>query len=268
MALSEVQKLFMATVTEGIVLLFVTFVVIMLYVRFARRKRTAALTLAVAFSFWDVAIICLFIMRLLSYLVESGRLSYSYAFSDLGITLGYVFSAISNVFILVFCAIVFAQSPLFRKTGMLSAIVVGALNGITVGMLIGNAITAVPDAPVYKLGPTIYHLLLTILSFSALIIFTSQPYRQSTSKWEKAGFRFIILSGIFGILIYLCFALDVALGDFAAEIFGDGYTIFFFLAYVFAVLMCSFAYLGYVMPKFVRDYYQIQEEKEREKQIS
>ncbi|MHA1187037.1 MAG: hypothetical protein ACTSSK_09225 [Candidatus Heimdallarchaeota archaeon] len=268
MALSNVQKLFMATITEGIVLLFVTFVVIMLYVRFATRKRNAALVLAVAFSFWDIAIICLFIMRLLSYLVESGRLSYSYAFSDLGITLGYAFSAVSNVFIVVFCTIVFSQSPIFRKTGIFSAMVVGTLNGITVGMLIGSAINALPNAPEYNLGPTIYHLLLTILSFSALIIFTSQPYRQSTSKWEKAGFRFIILSGVFGIMIYLCFALDVALGDFASSIFGDGYTVFFFLAYVFAILMCSFAYLGYVMPKFVRDYYQKQEEKEREKQIS
>jgi hypothetical protein len=161
---------------------------------------------------------------------------------------------------------------MFRKTGMLTVILAGALNGITIGMLFGNAVAAYPSAPEYNLGPTIYHLLLTVISFTALIVFTRQPYRQSTTKWEKAGFRFIILSGVFGIMIYLCFALDVALGDFAASVFGDGYTIFFFLAYVFAILMCSFAYLGYVMPKFVRDYYQKQEEEEdeeeREKQIS
>jgi len=261
MAISEIQKLFMATITEGIVLLFVTFVVIMFYVRFAKRKRTAALTLAVAFSFWDIAIICLFIMRLLSYLVESGRLSYSYDFSNLGITLGYAFSAISNVFILIFCAIVFAQSPLFRKTGMFSAIVVGALNGITVGMLIGFTINAYPNAPEYNLGPTVYHLLLTFLSFSALIIFTRQPLKQSTTRWQKAGFRFIILSGVFGILIYLSFAIDVVLQEIWPEIF-ESYTIFFFLAYVFALFMLSFAYLGYVMPDFVRNFYKEQEEKE------
>jgi hypothetical protein len=264
MALSNVQKLFMATVTEGIVLLFVTFVVIMLYVRYAKRRKTAAVALAVAFSFWDIAIICLFIMRLLSYLVESGRLSYTYGFSDLGISLGYAFSALSNVFILLFVVIVFSQSPMFRKTGMFTVILAGALNGITIGMLFGNAVAAYPSAPEYNLGPTIYHLLLTVISFTALIVFTRQPYRQSTTKWEKAGFRFIILSGVFGIMIYLCFALDVALGDFAASVFGEGYTIFFFLAYVFAILMCSFAYLGYVMPSFVRDYYQKQEEKEQQ----
>ncbi len=268
MALSEVQKLFMATVTEGIVLLFVTFVVIMLYVRYAKRRKTAAIALAIAFSFWDIAIICLFVMRLLSYLIASGKMAdRGVSFSDLGINLGYAFSAISNVFILLFVVIVFSQSAIFRKTGMFSVILVGLLNGITVGMLFGNTIETWPS-PAYNLGPTIYHLLLTILSFSALIIFTRQPFQQSTTKWEKAGFRFIILSGIFGILIYLCFALDVALGDFASSIFGDGYTIFFFLAYVFAILMCSFAYLGYVMPKFVREYYQKQEDQEREKQIS
>jgi len=263
MALSEVQKLFMATVTEGIVLLFVTFVVIMLYVRYAKRRKTAALALAVAFSFWDIAIICLFVMRLISYLTESGRLVLETGldFSALGINLGYAFSAISNVFIMVFVAIVFSQSPLFRKTGMFSVIFLGALNGITIGMLFGNTIDTWPS-PAYNLGPTVYHLLLTIISFSALIIFTRQPFQQATTRWQKAGFRFIILSGIFGILIYVSFALDVALGDFAASVFGDGYTMFFYFAYVFAIFMCSFAYLGYVMPDFVRNFYKEQEEKE------
>lgn len=261
MAFSEAQKLFMATITEGIVLVFVTFVVAMLYVRFVKRKRNAALALAVAFSFWDVAIICLFVMRLLSYLTVSGRMTdYGISFSDFGINLGYIFSAISNVFIFVFCAIVFTQSPMFRKTGMFPVIVVGALNGITVGMLIGNTINTWPS-PAYELGPTVYHLLLTFLSFGALIFFTRQPFRQSTSRWEKAGFRFIILSGIFGILIYLSFAIDVVMGDFV-PFFDGGYTIFFFFAYVFALFMLSFAYLGYVMPDFVRNFYKEQEEKE------
>ena len=264
MALSTAQKLFMATVTEGIVLLFVTFVVLMLYVRYIRRRRNAALALAVAFSFWDIAIICLFVMRLLSYLSESGRVVFGtdLVFSELGISLGYAFSALSNVFIFLFVSIVFQQSQIFRKMGMFPVIFVGALNGITVGMLISNAIITWP-APEYALEPTIYHLLLTFLSFIALIGFTRQPLQQATTRWQKAGFKFIITSGVLGILIYLSFTIDVTIQQIWPETF-TGYTVFFFLAYVFAIIMCSFAYLGYVMPDFVRNFYKEREEEEQE----
>ena len=263
MALSEVQKLFMATITEGIVLLFVTFVVIMLFVRYFNRKRSAALGLAVAFAFWDIAIITLFVMRVLTYLQALGKITNNFDFSGLGINIGYGFSALSNVFIFVFCALVFAQAPLFRKTGMFVPFIIGALNGITIGMLIGittNSINAGTNIS-YDLFPTIYHLLLTFFSFGALIFFTRQPLKQSTTRWQKAGFRFIILSGVFGILIYLSFAIDVVLQEIWPEIF-QSYTIFFFLAYIFALFMLSFAYLGYVMPDFVRNFYKEQEEKE------
>jgi len=251
------DRLLAAVITEGIVLVFVMFVVTMLYIRYFNRRKTTALALAVAFTFWDIAIICLFVFRLLEYLDVNGLILVSdqIDFSGIGISLGYGFSALSNIFILIFVALVFSQSAMFRRTGMIVPILFAALNGVTIGLLIGVAIRLWP-APEYTLAPTLYHLFLTFMSFIALIIFTRQPLRHATLRWEKAGFRFIIFSGIFGILIYLSFTLDFLFGDNALGIISGGYTPFFFFAYVFAIIMCGIAYIGYTMPDFVRKWFK------------
>ncbi|NHJ85202.1 MAG: hypothetical protein FK734_07055 [Asgard group archaeon] len=249
------SKILNAAITEGIVLVVVTFVVIMLYVRYFTRKKSTALALAVAFNFWDFAIICLFVNRVLAYLQEIGQMPDTFGYSELGINLGYGFSALSNVFILVFVALVFSQSSMFRQTGMFIPLIFAAFNGVTVGLIIGKTASTLPF-PTYELIPTIYHLLMTLISFSALIIFTIKPLRFASYKWERAGFIFIILSGVFGILIYVSFALDLIFGEDFLNLFNGGYTPFFFLAYVFAILMCSLAYLGFVMPKFVRNWFK------------
>ncbi|NPE06964.1 MAG: hypothetical protein GNW80_01670 [Asgard group archaeon] len=247
------DRLLVAVITEGIVLAFVMFVVVMLYVRYFSRKRRSALALAIAFTFWDIAIICLFVFRLLEYLAVNGLIlnPNSIGFGDIGVMLGYSFSALSNIFILIFVSIIFSQSAMFRKTGMMVPLLFAALNGITIGMLLGGGIRSWP-APDYSPVPTLYHLVLTFIAFLALIVFTRQPLRYASLRWEKAGFRFIILSGVFGILIYLSFALDFLFGDNVLGIISGGYTPFFFFAYVFAIIMCSLAYLGFTMPEFIR----------------
>ncbi|NHJ49737.1 MAG: hypothetical protein FK733_18240 [Asgard group archaeon] len=241
------SKLLNAAILEGVVLLFVIFIVVMLYIRYFNRKKTASLLLAVAFTFWLIAIICLFTFRVLAYLVEIALITELFDYSDFGINLGYIFSAFSNVFILFFVAYIFSQSPLFRRTGFYLPFSYASLNGVTIGLLVNATIREWPN-PEYALGTTLYHLILTFMAFSTLIIFAVRPLRRATYKWEKAGFVFILCSGIFGILIYLSFAVDVVI--------GGGYTTFFFLAYAFSILMIIFAYMGYVMPNFVRNWFK------------
>ncbi|MBN1329793.1 MAG: hypothetical protein JXA54_09995 [Candidatus Heimdallarchaeota archaeon] len=254
MVLTLATKLLMAIVTEGIVLLSVSFVVLFLYIKYTQRKKSAALALAVAFTFYNIAIVCLFTFRILAYLQEIGTLSDYYGFSEIGISLGYGFSALSNIFIVIFVSIIFSRAPIFRRSRVIVPLIPAALNGVTIGLLIGNAITNWPT-PTYDLGPTIYHLVLTFIAFISLIRFTVPSYKAATLKWEKAGFQFIIVSGVFGILVYLSFVVDVILGDITG-IFPNGYTPFFFFAYVCAILMCNFAYLGYSMPNAVRKWFK------------
>lgn len=247
-----------AVIIEGITFLIVSFVVIMLYIRYFNRRKTAALSLAVAFNFWDLGALFLFLGKLIQYLIEQNVITdpaYTQVqFSDFGINLGYGFSALSNVFIVVFVAIVFSQSPMFRKTGMFFPIIFGALNGVTIGLLFGATIEKWPT-PGYDIGPTIYHLLMTFISFSLLMAFTIRQMRKATLRWERAGFGFIIASATFGNLIYLSFAIDVVLQQIF-PIFEGGFTFFYYLAYVFAWFMCTLAYFGYVMPSYVRDWFK------------
>ncbi|MFW9925058.1 MAG: hypothetical protein ACFFDW_17420 [Candidatus Thorarchaeota archaeon] len=247
-----------AVITEGITFVVVSFVVIMLYIRYVNRRKPAALALAVAFNFWDFGALFLFLGKLIQYLIEHNIIANpkGIQFSDLGINIGYGFSALSNVFIVVFVAIVFSQSPMFRVSKMLLPIVYGAFNGVTIGLLIGATTNTWPS-PEYSLVPTLYHLVLTFFSFSLLMAFTIKPLQNATLRWEKAGFQFIVVSATFGILIYLSFAIDFVLGSGGLfPVFPEGFTPFYYLAYGFAILMCSFAYLGYVMPDFVRKWFK------------
>ncbi|MBD3191531.1 MAG: hypothetical protein GF308_12855 [Candidatus Heimdallarchaeota archaeon] len=250
-----------AVVTEGIAFLVVLFVVISLYIRYSNRRKPAALTLAVAFNFWDLGALCLFTGKLLTYILEQragGELGPDQInFSHLGINLGYGFSALSNVFLMVFVAQIFSQTPFFRRTKMTLPIIAGAFNGITIGLVI-EAIRRTWPVPSYNIGPTVYHLILTFIAFGSVGIFSIRPLRNATFRWEKAGFIFIIVSSIFGILIYLSFAIDVILPQ-ASVVFEGGYTPFYYLGYVFAIFMCAFAYFGYVMPKFIRDIFREQQ---------
>jgi len=242
------SRLLPAAIVESVVFLFATFIVVLLFKRYRERRKPAALALAMAFGFWELAIICLMVMRYLSYIAEDLHLlDTTISYADIGISLGYIFSAASNVLILTFVAIVFTQSPFFRSTGMLLPFTFGLFNGATIGMLIANIIRN-PTKPEYSIWITLYHLVLTFISFGALIFFAIKPLRQASFKWEKVGFRFIISSGLMGIFIYLSFAIDVLI--------SKGYTAFFFLAYVFAIFMLIFAYIGFVMPSFIRKRFQ------------
>lgn len=248
-----------AVITEGIAFLAVSFVVAALYYRYFSRRRVAALTLAIAFNSWDIGALCLFLGKLIQYLVEQGMIRNTdytgIGFSNLGINIGYGFSALSNVFILLFVTIVFSQSGIFRRTRMLIPIIFGGLNGITIGLLIGHTFDTWPN-PVYTLVPTIYHLVLTFIAFLALMLFTVRPYQSANLRWEKAGFRFIILSAALGIITYLSFALDFVLGSGESPVLPGGFTAFYYIAYAASILMCIFAYLGYVMPNFIRNLYK------------
>ncbi|MHA1156500.1 MAG: hypothetical protein ACTSQK_10370 [Candidatus Heimdallarchaeota archaeon] len=250
-----------AVITEGVAFIAVSIVVAALYYRYFNRRRVAALALAVAFNTWVLGALGLFLGKLIQYLIEKSIITdASYVgigFSDLGINIGYGFSALSNVFVMVFVALVFSQSPMFRKTKMLIPIIFGSLNGITIGLLIGATFNTWPN-PAYTLLPTLYHLVLTFISFFALMLFTIRPLREANLKWEKAGFRFIIISAVFGVITYLSFALDfMTASDGLIPIFlVDGFTPLYYVAYGAAILMCIFAYLGYVMPNFVRNLYK------------
>lgn len=238
-----------ALVTVGIVTVAVTIVVIFLFIRYFERRRLAALTLAITFAFWDLGVISVFVGSLIHYLRQP-IVEGSYQIVRYGFNIGYAFSAISNIFLVIFISQIFAQSPLFRKTYKMVPLVNAILNGVTIGLII-DTIIADPFNPSYPLGQTIYHLVMTFIAFLLLLFFSIGARGRVQLRWEKAGFSFIIGSALAGIMIYLMLALDRVVTLFVPG-FEEGYTPFLYIGWTFAILMCTLAYAGYIMPTFLR----------------
>ena len=238
-----------ALITVGIVTLAVTIVVIFLYIRYIERRRLPAITLAVTFTFWDLGALSVFIGSLIHY-IKQPIAAESIQFVRYGFNIGYAFSAISNIFLVIFVSQIFAQSPMFRKTYKLVPLINAIFNGVTIGLIV-DVIIADPTNPAYGLTQTIYHLVMTFIAFLLLLFFSIGARGKVQFRWEKAGFSFIIGSALAGIMIYLMLALDRVATLFVPG-FEEGYTPFLYIGWTFAILMCTLAYAGYVMPTFLR----------------
>ncbi len=252
----------------GFVIVAVFTVVIMLFAKYLSREKLPALTLTITFLFWGLSGIAVFLGFILHYinmpdintLIPAGEIQYS----RYGINLGYLFSAASNMFMVLFISQIFSQTPMFRRTKKTIPLVNAILNGITIGLIINTlslSLKTVADGaditevynPQYPIAQTIYHLILTLFSFTLLLALSYKERKDASLRWERTGFTFIILYGFSGIMIYVMFVLDLIFPLILPDIFGLGYTIFNYSGWVFAILMCTFAYLGYAMPKRLRN---------------
>lgn len=252
-----------AIIMMGISILFVTIVVGFLFKKYSERRRTPALTLAIAFLLWDLGGISVFVFAILHYVLNpiAGEIQYA----RYGINLGYAFSAMSNILLVFFISQIYAQSSLFRRTQKVIPIANSIFNGITIGLVADTIIysfdsTIVEEAakynPEYPIGQTIYHLVLTLIAFLMLLALSAQSRKQALFRWEKAGFGYIIASAISGILIYFFFAVDLLVQETSVVFFSTGYTIFNHFGWVSAIFMAIFGYAGYVMPPGLRNWYQ------------
>ncbi|NHJ49736.1 MAG: hypothetical protein FK733_18235 [Asgard group archaeon] len=251
----------------AITILFVTIVVGFLFKKYLDRRKTPALSLAYAFLLWDFAAIAVLIFAILHYIYDPipglvGEIQYA----RYGINIGYAFSAMSNIMIVFFVSQIYAQSPLFRRTQKAIPIFNSILNGVTIGMITDAIMHSLrPELidplvkynPQYPIGQTVYHLVLTVFAFLLLIILSARSRKQSLFKWEKAGFAFIMISGLSGLFVYVLFAFDLIIQF--VPYFSTGYTIFQQIGWLCGVLMCIFGYAGYVMPQRLRNWYQAKE---------
>ena len=258
-----------AIIMMGIACLAVFIVVTGMFLQYRKRKKSVVLVISVAFTFWGLAALATFIGAILSYVYykDTGPIAGAIQYSRYGINLGYLFSAISNIFIVYFGSEIFSQFPIFRRTKKVIPISHAILNGITIGLVINLIIGSFTTTeltekynPNYPIGQTVYHLILTFLAFFMLLVFSTRAKSQASLRWEKAGFSFIRITAIFAILIYVSFALDLIVQEIWSTTFSQGYTFFNHIGWLFAVIMVSFAYIGFFMPKWIREKFKQPEE--------
>jgi len=257
-----------ALVMMTIAMVAVTIAVGFIFKKYFERKRVTALTLGTAFLLWDLGGISLLALAILHY-ISGLDLAPGHHHARYGINIAYAFSALSNIFMVLFVSQIYSQTRMFRKTKKIIPIINALLNGVTIGMIIDVLIQSFTTEdvnqlynPQYPLAQTIYHLVLTFIAFTFLLVFSAQARKRATLRWEKTGFGLIIGSAISGIFIYLLFALDliVQLAFPTVPNFQHGYTIFNLIGWVFAVAMAVFGLLGFVMPTRLRDWIQAKDE--------
>ena len=256
-----------AIIMVGLATLAVFSTVILLFIRYLQRKKMPALTLVITFLFWGLGGLSVLIMFILHYL-NAPQLAGEVQYARYGINLGYLFSAISNIFMVLFVSQIFSQSPLFRRTKSTLPIINGILNGITIGLIINSISlsldTTNPDIteiynPQYPIAQTVFHLIMTLTAFILLQGFSIKYSRQASTRWEKVGFNFINLYAISGMMIYILFAVDLIVAELFTY-FAYGYTIFNYLGWACGILMAVFGYLGYAMPTGIRNMLKEKEE--------
>lgn len=235
-----------AVIIEGITFVAVSLVVIALFIKYIQNRKRAGLILMTAFLFWSASALSSFLGKVYQYM--TGQFSYG----NIGVTAGYAFSAISNIFIFLYVSQIFSRSLFFSRTGISLPIIFGVFNGITAGLLIDFLLSQAlsESAPV---GYVAFHLILTILAFSSWGIFAIKPLQEAIFRWEKTGYGLIIASSITGVLAFVFFAIDAILPQIVPESFAGGYTFAYYTGWILAILMCYLAYLGYVMPRPLRD---------------
>ena len=239
----------------GIATVIIFILVIPFFYQYTKRKRISNLTIAFAMFFYLLAIMSVFVGVFLQYIIKpiEGELQ----FSRYGFNIGYACSAITNILLILVVSQIFSQAPIFRRTKKAIPLIFAILNGVTIGLII-DTVMVDPRNPAYPLIQTVYHLLLTFIAFSFLLGFGLQARKNAMLRWEKAGFSFICISAVFGILIYIMFVVDQVLAIFVPY-FSEGYTIFSHLGWIFGIFMVTFSYIGFIMPKGIRNIFTKEE---------
>ena len=235
---SEVPLL--ALISEGSALIVYVFLSLRVFPRWRERRARPALNLLLCFVSYVIAISFLFFTKTTNFM--TGDLV---DISTLGINLGYLFSALGNVFLFYFTENIFYEKriPYLREFITLA-------NGITLGFLaiFIFQVQTFPfiELPGFYIPPhmLIWHVLVSSLGFAILIYRALKETRLITDKLSKYSFTIIGISGVFEVLVFVFF--------FADRFMPEGYTIWYFLAWLSASIAGLCSMIGFLRPRWFK----------------
>ncbi|MHA1713939.1 MAG: hypothetical protein ACTSW4_07930 [Candidatus Ranarchaeia archaeon] len=235
---SEVPLL--ALVSEGFALLVYLYLSVKVLKKWRERKRKAALNLFLSFGFYVVAITALFSTKTSDF-VSGGILD----LATLGVNLGYLFSALGNVFLFYFTENIFYEKPVPYLREFITF-----ANGVTAGFLF-IFIFQLQGFPFLEIPGTyisahllIWHVIVSTLGFSILTYSAFRESRYPIDSLSRTSFRMIGLSGVFEILVFVFF--------FADRFVEGGYTLWYFLAWLSASAAGFCSMTGFLRPEWFK----------------
>ena len=229
----------LAPITESIVALAMFVLVVSIWQRYLRRKRDATLYLSVAFTSYATSVLLTAIGKWLQFGLNIDPEVTSYA--DFFILLAYTFTALSNVYLFAFI------DTIFLNKGIKAILPIAILNSISIGLFI-PAISLKQGSYAATTPIVLYHALNTIFLMCILTYVSLRERKKSDEKLPKIGFLLIAFYGVFNLLLFLSFGIDLAI----VYLTEKGYSPFYYLSWVFALLGLICGYLGYIMPDWFK----------------
>ncbi len=239
-----------AIILETLVASILVFLTLFVFKKYFERKKKPGLYLGLTFLSFTLASMTTAIGRWVGYFSPIDYLDLS--ITDLTTLLSYIFIAISNCF-----AVIFVDSIYFNK-GIDFTFSFVLVNGTIIGLLLPQIYTWIYIDQSFGLIRqksvqliVISLSLLSLISYGLISVFSFRESRLSTEHFHKVGFILIGLYGIFIPLLFLSFAGDTVLISNVSA-FSKGYTPFYYLGWVFALIGIILGYLGYIMPKWFK----------------
>ncbi len=225
----------LALIIEPLVAVGMLILAVSGFMKYIDKKRQPTLYLTLSFVFYSLGIASSGIGKWIQFFAKVSPEEISYA--DGTILIAYGLTAIATVFLMVFVDLVFLEvGPWFIT-------LVGIVNGITVGMLL-TKLNFSSNAYDEALSIVIFHALVTLALVLLLAISSLREAKQNKERLPKIGFTFIGLYGLFVSMVFILFAVDIAL--------GGGYSAFYYMAWVSAGIGSLFGYVGYIMPDWFK----------------
>lgn len=229
----------LAVYLEPLVALFITIVGILIFKKYRERRNKATLYLAIAVLSLALAIWASGGAKIIEFYKTS---NFDKDIASFGIVVAYIFTALANVFSMAFIAVIFLnENPHIP-------IIFAILNGITMGMLIVN-LSFSEDAYSNILIYLIWHIFMSLYIYISLAVYSFKESKKSDEKIPQTGFKLIGFYGVFVALVFILFIIDLVLG----MVTDSGYTPFYYMAWISAAISSLFAYLGYVMPNWLKN---------------
>ena len=169
-------------------------------------------------------------------------------YSDPFILIAYCFSAAGNMFLFAFIDDIFLE----RKKRLL--MLVTALNAITIGLMIPQ-ISTEKNTYLNALNATIFHAVNSLIVGITLAYLSFREMKKSQEKVARIGFFLIGSFGVLLLMVFASFGVDLLL--IALKI-SEGYSIFYYLAWLFEALTSLCGYIGYIMPNWFKKLVHVQ----------
>ncbi|MCG3219351.1 MAG: hypothetical protein KAR35_10110 [Candidatus Heimdallarchaeota archaeon] len=224
----------LALIIEPLIALGMTILAIFTYQKYREREKDATLYLSIGIVFYSFSVWASSVGKWIQFYSSVTFEEESY--SDLTISFAYCFAAVTSVFVFAFVNEIFldGKKPLLLFYGI--------LNGITIGMILTNT-GLDPDTYDIIFPFVLYHAVLSLVPNGMLIYFGFKEASAQEEKIPKAGFTLIGFFGVFSIMVFILFAIDVQWMSYSPA---------YYAAWITAGFATLCGYIGYIMPNWFK----------------